>query len=55
MFCFRYLFIFEGKFVTELTVQFTVLPQELTPIPHSKANQHYGAGVQTQNMIHAGN
>ncbi|KAF4102860.1 uncharacterized protein si:dkey-7j14.5 isoform X2 [Onychostoma macrolepis] len=29
--------------------------KELTPIPHSTANQHYGAGVHTQNMIHAGN
>ncbi|KAK9961341.1 hypothetical protein ABG768_009133 [Culter alburnus] len=29
--------------------------KELTPIPHSTANQYYGAGVQAQNMIHAGN
>jgi len=27
----------------------------MTPIPHSTANQHYGAGVQVQNAIHAGN
>lgn len=39
----------------KLTVQFTVFSQELTPIPHSTANQYYGAGVQAQNMIHAGN
>ncbi|XP_042597500.1 LOW QUALITY PROTEIN: uncharacterized protein si:dkey-7j14.5 [Cyprinus carpio] len=29
--------------------------KEMTPIPHSTANQHYGVGVQTQNKIHAGN
>ncbi|XP_039506718.1 uncharacterized protein si:dkey-7j14.5 isoform X1 [Pimephales promelas] len=29
--------------------------KEMTPIPHSTANQHYGAGVQVQNAIHAGN
>ncbi|XP_052435608.1 uncharacterized protein si:dkey-7j14.5 [Carassius gibelio] len=29
--------------------------KEMTPIPHSEANQHYGDGGQTQNKIHAGN
>ncbi|XP_016137265.1 uncharacterized protein LOC107714330 isoform X1 [Sinocyclocheilus rhinocerous] len=29
--------------------------KEMTPIPHSTANQHYGVGVQTQKTIHAGN
>ncbi|XP_065154776.1 uncharacterized protein [Paramisgurnus dabryanus] len=29
--------------------------KELTPIPHSTANQHYGAGLQAQNAIHSGN
>ncbi|XP_051574958.1 uncharacterized protein si:dkey-7j14.5 isoform X2 [Myxocyprinus asiaticus] len=28
--------------------------KELTPIPHSTANQHYGVAVQNQNTIHAG-
>ncbi|KAA0702787.1 hypothetical protein E1301_Tti016563 [Triplophysa tibetana] len=29
--------------------------KELTPIPHSTEKQHYGAGLQAQNSIHAGN
>ncbi|XP_055067033.1 uncharacterized protein [Misgurnus anguillicaudatus] len=29
--------------------------KELTPIPHSTANQHYGAGLHAQNAIHSGN
>ncbi|XP_056619197.1 membrane-spanning 4-domains subfamily A member 15 isoform X2 [Triplophysa dalaica] len=29
--------------------------KELTPIPHATEKQHYGAGLQAQNSIHAGN
>ncbi|XP_051577225.1 uncharacterized protein LOC127454217 isoform X1 [Myxocyprinus asiaticus] len=29
--------------------------KEMTPIPHSTTNQHYGVAIQNQNSIHAGN